>query len=179
VDLQSDERFCGNCLTQCAAGATCNAGQCECPAGWIVCAGTCVNPQSDPKNCNGCDTQCDQCIGGVCTQCTDAALVVLQDLSGSMSSTSGMIPAVSRLSAAQQGIGTFVNAASGFAMGLRYFPLNDTPACTTAADCGPGGSCNTGATPATCWESCWGRTTRRSTCRSRIFPAWRRPSPAR
>lgn len=75
VDLQSNTNYCGDCATRCAAGATCQAGQCQCPSGQPdVCGptpGQCTDLQGDAFHCGDCATSCGvgTCAGGTC-DCT-------------------------------------------------------------------------------------------------------------
>ena len=48
----------------CGDGQTCTGGSCGCPAGG-TCGGDCVNTQTDPRHCGGCDQPCNS--GEVCT----------------------------------------------------------------------------------------------------------------
>ncbi len=51
--------------TEQADGITCTGG-----AGYVCCAGSCIDDKTDPNNCGGCGTQCgsgNACCGGVCT----------------------------------------------------------------------------------------------------------------
>lgn len=50
-----------------AAGEDCIAGKCSCKVG-NVCAGQCVDTQSDPHNCGGCSIECKlgSCSNGKC-----------------------------------------------------------------------------------------------------------------
>jgi hypothetical protein len=96
VDVQIDPANCGGCGLVCAAGETCQSGECvatptEAPApepapdpelaaepapatcadqGLTDCAGVCVDPQTDPNNCGVCGTVCasGQCAGGLCVE---------------------------------------------------------------------------------------------------------------
>jgi hypothetical protein len=81
VDLQTDTRHCGSCVSPasvCPTGATCEAGECHCPADrQDVCTGVCVNLQSDPGNCGACGHACGlgTCSGGACTCDTSPSTV--------------------------------------------------------------------------------------------------------
>jgi hypothetical protein len=52
------------CNGTCNGGATCNAGSCACTAPTTACGTTCVNVQTDGKNCGTCG---HDCLGGACT----------------------------------------------------------------------------------------------------------------
>jgi hypothetical protein len=68
-DLTQSSDHCGSCGTSCEGGNTCNESQC-CPPGNRSCGGTCINVQTDPNNCGGCDAGCPspaQCSAGTCT----------------------------------------------------------------------------------------------------------------
>ena len=54
------------------AGAACGAVGCSCPAPTSLCSGACVDTQTDPENCGGCDALC----AGTCTNGQCAAGVV-------------------------------------------------------------------------------------------------------
>ena len=45
-DLQTNDRFCGDCATACTGGKTCQGGVCRCPAGQKDCGGTCFSEAS-------------------------------------------------------------------------------------------------------------------------------------
>ncbi len=53
VDLKTDVLHCGSCDRRCAGGETCRASQCVagCPAGMLVCGGSCVEPQISSAFC--------------------------------------------------------------------------------------------------------------------------------
>lgn len=76
VDLQTDDRACGNCGTMCAVGYTCEAATCT-----AICSppdeycylsannGYCANLQTDEDNCGYCQNTCpgsEVCTDGVC-----------------------------------------------------------------------------------------------------------------
>jgi hypothetical protein len=66
VATASDVQNCGTCGHACAAGETCSAGLCICPAdGRADCDGSCVDVKSDPANCGACGIACSD--GQVCT----------------------------------------------------------------------------------------------------------------
>jgi hypothetical protein len=71
ADLQTNPIFCGSCTKVCPRGATCQAGQCQCPAGQVSCGtnpGTCVDTSTDEKNCGACGHDCGKgtCVAGAC-----------------------------------------------------------------------------------------------------------------
>lgn len=70
VDTQTNPANCGACGNACATGATCVAGNCQCPASTPdVCNGVCVNLQTDTSDCGACGTVCAtgaSCASGTC-----------------------------------------------------------------------------------------------------------------
>jgi len=55
-----------NCVQTRGAGWRCQSGQCVCGS---LCAGVCVDPQTDPANCGSCGNRCAEngsCVAGVC-----------------------------------------------------------------------------------------------------------------
>lgn len=77
VDPQHDPAHCGGCDQPCAAGLTCDAGECTvaCGSDRIVCGGACIDPSLDPAHCGGCDQPCAAeaaCQAGACVATCDA-----------------------------------------------------------------------------------------------------------
>ena len=83
-DLSTDQQNCGTCGNACAAGQSCQGGQCLCSAGLLACAGSCV--ASDATHCGSCTTMCaggQVCAANACAascptgqaQCADGACV--------------------------------------------------------------------------------------------------------
>jgi hypothetical protein len=142
VDTTSDPTHCGNCATVCPTGAACQGSMCVCPVGLTPCGGACVNTLTDPNNCGACGTDCVACTSGACvtSSCDVSDLFILQDLSGSMSTSDG---AGTRWDSARSGINAFVAnpQSAGFALGIGYYPVGS--ACVTSADCGFG-TCTAG-----------------------------------
>lgn len=69
TNFASDSSHCGNCSTTCNNGTVCTSGLCACPAGWIMCSGTCVDIQgTDGANCGACGRDCQgaACSNGIC-----------------------------------------------------------------------------------------------------------------
>jgi hypothetical protein len=71
-------RDCGGCIpvdcVGCEAGEVCDRGSCTsgCPSGTSACDGTCVDLQSDHRNCGSCGTWCpdgQSCASGACNAC--------------------------------------------------------------------------------------------------------------
>ena len=100
ANVQTDPTHCGDCNTQCGAGQTCSSGHCalSCQPGLSSCdvtvAGTpvptCVDKQSDSRNCGSCGNQCPSgqvCSAGGCqvscqatlTQCGSACVNLASD----------------------------------------------------------------------------------------------------
>jgi hypothetical protein len=72
IDLTVDQDHCGACDAACPSGASCQAGQCECPQGLALCAGRCVDTARDLTHCGACDAPCGAgalCSAGECA-CT-------------------------------------------------------------------------------------------------------------
>ena len=70
VDRMTDNANCSACGNACPQGTSCEAGQCTCSAGGILCSGVCTATNSDPKNCGGCGASCtgnEVCLKGGCT----------------------------------------------------------------------------------------------------------------
>ena len=76
VDVQTDDRACGNCGTMCVVGYTCEAATCT-----AICSppdeycyisannGYCANLQTDEDNCGSCENTCpgsEVCTDGLC-----------------------------------------------------------------------------------------------------------------
>lgn len=84
VDVQSDEAHCGACGNACAAGQSCEAGQCQapqpqCTTGQTLCGGGCVDLQTDSNHCGACGQVCPsgRCSAGQCqsvSACGDGAV---------------------------------------------------------------------------------------------------------
>jgi len=83
VNTNTDENNCGGCNKKCAKGQTCGTGQCRgsssssngnsnsgtCTGGKQKCSGTCVNTDTDTKNCGKCGNACKAnwvCQSGFC-----------------------------------------------------------------------------------------------------------------
>jgi hypothetical protein len=67
---------CAKCCVDadCAPNEACSGGQCSqaCPVGLALCNGACVETETDPNNCNGCNIKCGSdgtcaCSGGMCS----------------------------------------------------------------------------------------------------------------
>ena len=82
--VATDQQNCGACGNACAAGLSCQNGQCLCSANLLSCGGMCVSPSA--AHCGGCSTMCaagQVCSGNSCktgcdtgeTQCPDGACV--------------------------------------------------------------------------------------------------------
>lgn len=124
VDTQTDELNCGGCGQACPVGATCNAGHCSCPpTASTECANTCVDLQSNDDHCGSCNNACvhGSCQGGQCPACTPGGMLILMDVSGSMTSPAG---GQTRLQAQLSAVQTFVGEAdsNGLSVGVMYFP---------------------------------------------------------
>ena len=57
------EENCGGCGHVCELGV-CQSGACACPGSQRECGGACIDTQSDPTNCGGCDVTCEGVDGG-------------------------------------------------------------------------------------------------------------------
>jgi hypothetical protein len=80
ANVMYDRNNCGQCGRLCAANEMCNNGQCvvggggpdagvTCPAGFLTCAGRCVDPYNDTNNCGFCGNICQAgyyCMGREC-----------------------------------------------------------------------------------------------------------------
>jgi hypothetical protein len=66
VDTASDPSNCGGCGNKCPSGATCSAGQCDCPKGQQRCGkgGACVDTATDVDNCGACGKVCPRTAAG-------------------------------------------------------------------------------------------------------------------
>lgn len=130
----------------CPGGGVCQEGVCACPPAHM-CNGVCVDFQTDPANCGGCGNACkanESCEGGACvpggSACKPTALFVMQDISGSMADNG-------KLSAALDGISSFVAdpSSASVRVGLGFYPVptdNAPPSsCQTDADCQGYGPC--------------------------------------
>jgi Putative metal-binding motif len=125
VDTQTDELNCGGCGQPCPAGATCDGGDCACPGNAAtVCADSCVDLQSNDDHCGACGNACvhGSCQGGQCPACTPGGMLILMDVSGSMSTSSG--GGQTRLQAQLSAVQTFVDEvdSDGLSVGVMYFP---------------------------------------------------------
>lgn len=72
VDLDTDNKNCGSCGTECYANEACIAGECQCAPGSNECfPGICTDFQTDPENCGSCGNSCyglaPTCIKGKCS----------------------------------------------------------------------------------------------------------------
>ena len=67
----NDPNNCGTCNNKCGMGAVCKMGVCtQCPSGFGVCNGACVDLQGDSKNCGICGKTCtggQVCASGLCS----------------------------------------------------------------------------------------------------------------
>lgn len=88
VDTQQDGRHCGACGNTCPAGASCNAGQCECLAGLTRCGDSCIDTTTNLQHCGNCDRACtgpSNCDAGQCAcaegfmLCNDSCVDVQED----------------------------------------------------------------------------------------------------
>ncbi|MFT3922180.1 MAG: MopE-related protein [Myxococcales bacterium] len=63
-DLDTDPQHCGTCGHGCPAGASCDAGNCVCPAGGELCDGACQLPDWFASNALHCGDCAHACSGG-------------------------------------------------------------------------------------------------------------------
>lgn len=58
----------GTCGAGCTSPEVCSNGACasSCPMGRETCEGTCVDLQTDPRNCAACGHVCSSCVNGFC-----------------------------------------------------------------------------------------------------------------
>ncbi len=86
IDFTSDAAHCGDCDAACPSGASCEAGQCVCPADLALCGGRCTDTLRDSAHCGACGKACgsgEVCEAGQCvcgtgleacgTQCVELA----------------------------------------------------------------------------------------------------------
>lgn len=69
IDVSNDLDHCGQCGNDCAAGATCVAGQCACPGGEESCGDVCTDVSNDLEHCGQCGNDCPagaDCVSGQC-----------------------------------------------------------------------------------------------------------------
>lgn len=55
TNLTTSSLHCGACENKCSAGETCVNAVCKCKAGYVLCGGSCVNPQEDVNYCGALD----------------------------------------------------------------------------------------------------------------------------
>jgi len=74
VELATDAAHCGACRAACSSDRTCVGSSCVACSGLrIACAGTCIDPQTNPAHCGGCNAPCatrpnavTTCVAGGC-----------------------------------------------------------------------------------------------------------------
>ena len=84
VDLDSDNKHCGECNAPCAPPSSCTKGVCKIFCGTLLLCekeGRCVDSQTDPKHCGNCDTVCNggMCLRGKCVAVCTAPLDLCGD----------------------------------------------------------------------------------------------------
>jgi hypothetical protein len=143
---------CGGCTTTCSGGlpdcsATGNASQpfvCTsgCAAGLSLCGSSCVNEQSDPNHCGGCNTPCPAVPGGTAT-CSSAGVCGFTcNANDHLCGTGSAATCAANNDGNHCGLGAACTQCPA--------PANATPTCTGGTTCGY--ACNANATP--CGTAC-------------------------
>ena len=137
VDTQNDAQHCGGCNKPCPPGAVCQSGTCVCPpTAPVLCDNHCVNTMTDPDHCGACNHACyGECTAGQCPACVPGGLLILLDVSGSMTTPVNGSP--SRTVAAIEAIRDFLvePASAGLAVGFQHYPhMNGGTASCTLSD---------------------------------------------
>jgi hypothetical protein len=140
----------------CGDGRVCSAGVC-CRAGSITCDGRCVEPETNPDHCGGCDVRCEggRCCGGRCAPAGACCTAGRRGCPAGAACRAGRCVRVAGPEAAAAGAATATAAATAASFppvrscggGKRSCPAADGDAlrsrcCPRAAACGfsPGGA---------------------------------------
>lgn len=95
IATDDDDDHCGGCGQACAAGKTCEQGECVDPCGVLdSCDDTCVDFQVDPANCGDCDSWCDasqSCVAGECVSSCGVCDSDEQCVSGACACRAGFV----------------------------------------------------------------------------------------
>jgi len=141
-------------VTQCPPSTECIAGFClqpyqssYCPTGFSYCYGQCINTQSDPNHCGGCNIQCPfgiPCTFGACT------IEVLPSCGNTLSDPNNCGRCGNVCTAAPGAVATCSNGVCGAACPAGFHTCSTgacvpSGTCCTNTDCPSGQTCVGGA----------------------------------
>jgi hypothetical protein len=163
--LLSDPAHCGACTTVCSAGlpdcspssATAGLFACTsgCAAGFSLCGGSCVDEETDPNHCGGCDTACPLASGGSPTCSGGASCSFTCNAENHVCGVSDTAFCAANDDATHCGAGAACQACQA--------PAQSTPTCTGGTTCGHvcnagahacGGACPLDTDPNNCGTQC-------------------------